>query len=316
MLSLQPLEDIIVQKMLELKQKIRTVRNIRTVARTLAAVSAAKLSRTRRRAAGLREYAGKMEGILTRQQAYLVNRGVEIGTLTPLLQKRETVQRVGLLVITADRGMCGNYNLAACKLARDLWEQGQKTDQTVVFLIKGRKGERYFQKRDAEILHAEGWHREGVRQQDAERLTTLLLDLYMTGSVDELHVVYTQFFSPVRRITRSKQLLPITLRPAGQEGEATDTWCYEPSFYELIRELIEIYLRVQVHDILLESYASEHGARMITMEEATERAGKTLVECQVRYNRMRRESITLDLLGILFAAQGVAAETPKTGEMA
>jgi F-type H+-transporting ATPase subunit gamma len=304
------------QKLLELKQKIRTVRNIQTVARTLAAVSAAKLSRTRRRAAGLREYARKMQGILVRQQEYLERQGVKIGTLTPLLQEREPVRRVGLLVITADRGMCGNYNLAACHLARDLWEQRQKAAQEAVFVIKGRKGELYFQKRSAEILHAEGWRREGVQPDEVERLLALLLDLYLAGSVDELHAVYTQFYSPLRRITRSRRLLPITLERVLPEGGESEKWFYEPSFSDLFTELREIYLRVQVHDILLESYASEHGARMITMEEAMERAGKTLAECQVRYNRLRRESITIDLLGVLFASQVIASETVTPGAMA
>ena len=103
---------------------------------------------------------------------------------------------------------------------------------------------------------------------------------------------------------------------AGQRNKKIEKWYYEPSFREIFDELLAIYLRVQLYDILLESFASEHGARMITMEEATERAEKTLTEHRVQYNRLRRESITIDLLGVLFASKVVEEVKTTPGEMA
>ena len=303
-------------KLLELKQRMKSVENIETIARTLATVSAAKLSGSRRRAAGLREYTRKMEEILGHQKAYLEGKGVSIGSLSPLLTERDAVHNVAVLVITADRGMCGNYNLAACRLAMKFWEQRKKSGQNTVFLVKGRKGERYFRKRSAAIVYSAGWRRKGVLPGEVEKILSLLLEQYLIRAVDEVYAVYTQFYSPIRRLTKIKRMLPITLELHGQGGNAINKWYYEPSFREIVDELLAIYLRVQLYDVLLESYSSEQGARMITMEEATERANKTLWECRGMHNRLRRESITLDLLSALYASRVVEEVKSTPGKLA
>jgi len=305
-----------VLKLLELKQRMKSVENIETIARTLATVSAAKLSGSRRRAAGLREYTRKMEEILGHQKAYLEGKGVSIGSLSPLLTERDAVHNVAVLVITADRGMCGNYNLAACRLAMKFWEQRKKSGQNTVFLAKGRKGERYFRKRSAAIVYSAGWRRKGVLPEEVEKILSLLLDQYLSRTVDEVYAVYTQFYSPIRRLTKIKRMLPITLELHVQGGSAINKWYYEPSFREIVDELLAIYLRVQLYDVLLESYSSEQGARMITMEEATERANKTLWECRGMHDRLRRESITLDLLSALYASRVVEEVKSTPGKLA
>jgi len=303
-------------KLLEIKQRMRSVQNIEAITRTLATVSAAKLSWSRRRAAGLREYSRTMEKILGDQRAYLEARGVSIGSLSPLLRSRDAVRTIALLVITADRGMCGNYNLAACRLALDFWHKRARAGQNALFVMKGRKGERYFRKRRAEIVDASGWRRKGILPEEVEHYLSVLLELLMSGTVDEVHAVYTRFFSPLRRLPQVKRLLPVTLELHGQVRNAAEKWYYEPSFRGIIDELLAIYLRVQLYDVLLESYASEQGARMITMEEATERANKTLGECRGLYNRLRRESITIDLLGALYASKVVEEVKSTPGKLA
>ena len=303
-------------KQLDIKQRIRSVLNIETITRTLATVAAAKLSWSRRRAAGLREYTRRIERIIANQQAYLEAKGVSIGSLSPLLAQPEAVHAIAMLVITADRGMCGNYNLAACRLALDFWEKRKKAGQKVLVLLKGRKGERYFRKRHAEIVHTSGWSRKGVLPEEIEQFHSLLLPMLLSGTVQEVHAVYTQFFSPVQRLPKIKRLLPVALDLLGHGGEAREKWYYEPSFREIIDELMDIYVRVQLHDVLLESYASEQGARMITMEEATERANKTLWEYRGLHNRLRRESITIDLLGALYASKVVEEVKSTPGRLA
>lgn len=304
------------QKLLELRQRISSVENIETITRTLATVSAAKLSWSRRRAAGLREYTRKMENILGEQQAYLESKGVRIGSLSPLLSERDAVRTVAVLVITADRGMCGSYNLAACRLALDFWEKRKTSAQNTVFLMKGRKGELFFRKRKAAIVHAAGWRRKGVQPDEVEKTLSLLLDLFLSGTVDEVYAVYTQFYSPIHRLPQIKRLLPLTMELHGHGRAAIEKWYYEPSFRDIFDELLAIYLRVRLYDVMLESYASEQGARMLTMEEATERANKTLSEYRMLYNRLRRESITIDLLGILFASKVVEGVKSTPGEIA
>jgi F-type H+-transporting ATPase subunit gamma len=155
-----------------------------------------------------------------------------------------------------------------------------------------------------------------VRPDEVEKLLPLLLEPYLNGAVDEVYAAYTRFYSPIRRLPQVRRLLPLTLERNGQSGATIEKWHYEPSFREIVDELLAIYLRVQLYDVLLESYASEQGARMITMEEATERAEKTLWECRVQYNRLRRESITIDLLGVLFASRVVEEVKSTPGKLA
>jgi len=294
-------------KLLELKQKIAAVENIQTITRTLATVAAAKLGRTRRRAAGMRSYAQRIREMVSHQQASLARRGLSLGALSSLLRERVPFHRVALLVISSDRGMCGGYNLEICRHGLEFWEQRRKSGQPVAFVLKGARGARFFQRRKAAVLHQESWSRGGIKRAEVERLLGLLLNLYQSGQVDAVFAAYTEFHSPIHRQPRIIRLLPIEL-PAGPDERraGTDTaWSYEPGLTELIDELLTLYLRVQLTDALLESYASEQGARMITMEEATERAEKSLQEYRVQHNRLRREMITTDLLGTLYASRAI-----------
>ncbi len=295
-------------KLLELRQKIGAVENIQTITRTLATVAAAKLSRTRQRAAGMRAYARRIREIVSHQQTALARSGLSLGALSSLLREDQPIRRLALLVISADRGMCGGYNLEACRLGLDFWERSRKAGQQVSFVLKGRKGAKFFQRRHADVLQQEGWRRGGMRGDDVERLLSLLVNLYRSGKMDAVYAVYTEFHSPIHRQPRIVRILPVEL--PGGTGEASPEeadirWSYEPGLAGLIDELLAVYLRVQLADVLLESYASEQGARMITMEEATERAEKSLQEYRVQHNRLRRETITTDLLGMLFASRAV-----------
>lgn len=300
------------QKLVELKQKIRTVENIQTVTRTLATVSAAKLSRTRRKAAAMRVYAAKMRDIVLNQQRELDRRGIALADLSPLVAERPVVTRTGLIVIGGDRGMCGNYNIAAARCAREFIGARRREGQKLALVVKGRKVERYLRNERPVMVHNEGWRREGVIAEDVDRLLEIAGSMFGRGAVDEVHAVYTRFYSPIKREPAIVRLLPLrkeAWRPRAGEvvNEATahmaEKWSYEPSFKGLMEELIWTYLRLMIFDILIESYASEQGARMITMEEATERAEKSLHEYRVLHNRLRREVITTDLIGVLFAGQ-------------
>jgi F-type H+-transporting ATPase subunit gamma len=301
-------------KLTEVRDRIRAVENIQRITRTLATVAAARLSRARRRAAGMREYAARFREVLLRQQAHLARVGLEIERYSDLLTPRDSVRTVAVLVVTADRGMCGGYNLEVCRLTSAFQEQAVKAGRRVRFVVIGRKGYRFLAKRHADILHREGWSREGVSATVVERLLKVLLDLFRTGGVDEVHAVYTEFHTALRREPRIRRLLPIQVE---QPVDAVTTgsverWHYEPAFRDVLDELMSVHLRVQLTGLLIESHASEQGARMITMEEASERADKALQAYRVQHNRLRREAITMDLLGALFAARAIEASVSGT----
>ena len=297
-------------KLLELRRRIVAVENIQTITRTLATVAAAKLARTRRRAAGLRVYAARIQQVLAGQQAALRARAPGAPARLPdLLVERTPVRAAALLVVTADRGMCGGYNLEICRQAVEFWRARVERGQGVRFLAKGRKGALHLARRGAEILHEEGWRREGVAAGEVERLLGVALGAYRSGAVDEVWVAYTEFHSPIRRLPRIARLLPVELPPPGDAPAGAGTrWLYDPSPGAILDELLPIYVSVQLHAALLEAYASEQGARMITMEEATARAETSLQEYRVQHHRLRREAITVDLIGSLFASRA-AGET-------
>jgi F-type H+-transporting ATPase subunit gamma len=297
-----------VATLLELKARIRSLESIQTIARTLATVAAAKLARTRRRAGGLREQAASLRDILIDQRRALARAGVDPGAVSPLLRERAPTRTVALLVVTGDRGMCGGYNLEACRVATQLWAARRRAGQRVQVLARGRKGAAHLARQGAEVVHAEGWPRQGLAAGDADRLLGLLVPPFVAGALDEVHVAYTEFHSAIQRRPRILRLLPVAL-PEPAEGMAPPVarWCYEPSRGAILEELVPAYVRVQLAGALLESYASEQGARMITMQEATERAERALQECRVRHHRLRREAITTDLVSALFASAASAS---------
>ena len=308
------------QKLIELKKRMLTVGNIKTVTSTLATVSSAKLSRTRRRAAGMRDYAESMRRVLQRQQGYLEGLDPkQLALVSPFFVKHEPVRTITLLHIAADRGMCGNYNQVANKLGLEFIQRHSASGQTVSVIAKGLKGEHHLRRKsDCEIVRAEGWSRAGVAEEDVTRLFDLCTSRFLEGQADEVWCLYTRFHSPMKRIPRLVRLLPVAAERLVAPSESTEPlerWSYEPSFEGLVDELVSMFVQIQIEDVLLESYASEQGARMVTMEEASERAAKSLHEMRIRSNRLRREVITTDLIGVLFASQVRADEEQHAAEL-
>lgn len=304
------------QKLVEVKRRMRTIEDIRGVARTMATVASAKLSRTRQRAAGMRVYAERMRAILRRQQAYLATIGVPMEAVSPFFVTPRP-RRVLLVHLGGDRGMCGNYNVSINRLALDSVNDWRNNGLEVSVVTRGLKAEQYLRRKGGEldILEAETWPRSGVTDEIVDALHGTVTDAFLEGIADEVWCTYTRFYTPVRREPTLVRLLPIAFEEMGSADEPErilarphcddpqlQRWAYEPSFSSIIDELVRSFVRIQCEDVLLEAYASEQGARMITMEEATERAGKRLHECRVLHNRLRREFITTDLLSVLFAS--------------
>jgi len=296
------------QKLVEVRKRAATVRSIRSVASTMATVASAKLSRTRERAAGMRVYAERMREVIRRQQAAAAELGVDLVGLSPFLQPRAEVRRVLLLHVSGDRGMCGAYNSAIDRIAGAFICERRADGVEVSAIAKGLKGAKFLHRRtEATLLDAAGWPKAGVTTDELDALSTRLSAAFMSGEADEVWCTYTRFYSPMRRYPTLVRLLPLTFESAAgttasQPGAKARRWFYEPDLPTVVTELMGIFLRLQVEDVLLESYASEQGARMITMEEATERADRSLQELTVAYNRLRRELITSDLIGVLFAS--------------
>jgi F-type H+-transporting ATPase subunit gamma len=303
-----------VQKLVEVRKRMKTVDNIRSVARTMATVASAKLSRSKERAAGIREYTEMVRQVVERQQAYARRRDIDLTRVSSFMTPRP-VHRVLLFHLASDRGMCGGYNMSINRVAAYFVTRMQGLGAEVDVIAKGAKGERYIStKTSATLVSSSGWPRAGVTDAEVDEMSDRLQDAFLSGEYDEVWCTYTRFFSPLRRQPRAVRLLPFALEEPMVAGVSSapvssgELWFYEPGMPALLEELLGILLRLQIEDVLLESYASEQGARMITMEEATERADKMLHDLRVTYNRLRRETITSDLIGVLFASRVREAE--------
>jgi F-type H+-transporting ATPase subunit gamma len=310
------------QKLVEVRKRMKTVDSIRSIARTMATVASAKLSRSKARAAGIREYTEMVRQVVQRQQSYATRKGIDLTRISRFMTPRP-VSSVLLLHLTSDRGMCGAYNMAVNRVAAYFVTRMQGLGAQVSVISKGSKGERYIsRKTSASLLEAQTWQRAGVTDDDVDAMAARLQEEFLSGRADEVWCTYTRFFSPLRRQPRAVRLLPLVLEePAVASAHADDIstgelWFYEPAMPPILDELLRILMRLQVEDVLLESYASEQGARMITMEEATERADKMLHDLRVTYNRLRRESITSDLIGVLFASRVREGESGQSAEAA
>ncbi len=313
------------QKLIDLKNRMRSVKNIQTITQTIATVAAAKLARTRHKASRIKLYSQKMRNMViahTKSLQQLSENKIALEKLHSktnenlsylyLFKENPDINKTYILVLTSDIGMCGNYNSLICKLAHNFADEEKNKGKEVFIVTKGLKGEEYFKKKTQySIKESFSWALEGVLLKDAEELFMYFLDIFKEQKCSEIHAFYTEFFTVVKREPRGMKLLPLTIDPRLiGDGELYEdlVWIYEPYLSYILEELIPTYLRIQIFNILLESYASEQAARMIAMEEASDRAQKTLFELTKVFNKMRRDLITLDLLGIISAGKIIEKE--------
>ena len=321
-------------KLVDIRNRIEAVESIEGIARTLSTVASAKLSRTRVRAAGLRIYVERLRAMLGREFMYAASHRLDPRSFSPFLQPKSEVKRVLIIHLVGDRGMCGNYNVSVNReLVADVKRFREEGVEVSVYL-KGRYGQRWLAKRmsDVPIVGSEEWSRNGVADADVASLFERCSSAFLEGEADEVWCRYTRYYNTLIHGPALVRLLPLSFEARLSEGapdpltylqfasqaEAQARRWHEPSFEDVFRALVEELVRTQFEDVQLESFASEQASRMVSMEEASERASRMLQELRVKYNRLRREAITSDLLGVLYASrmrgEGVRGGTPLRGE--
>ncbi|MFH1030274.1 MAG: ATP synthase F1 subunit gamma [bacterium] len=303
------------QKLVDLKNRMGSVENIMGTTDTMSTVAAAKLARSRAKAVSLRAYTERLRRIALLQSQYALNNKEAIEKASPLLIKKEQQNKVVVFMIASDIGMCGSYNGIIGKKTHLFLEEYLKNNKEaeVGVWIKGKRGERYIKtKTKFPILKIAPWSEEGVSMDDALSLVREMTDLFLNQGIDEIYCAYTKFHGPAKREPVVMKMLPFEFT-SGEEKSGEhhnfEDWIYEPDPLAILAELVPTYFKIQIFEMLLESYASEQGARMMAMEDASERASEKLQEMGIQYNRMRRDLITLDLLGILSAAKVIEKES-------
>jgi F-type H+-transporting ATPase subunit gamma len=283
----------------DIKRRIKSVKNTQQITKAIKMVSAAKLRRAQEEIEAARPYAEKMLGL--------------IGSLAskaspdshPLLSVRGG-NKVGVVLITSDRGLCGGFNSTLIRtLERFMAEK--KGSEIKLYLI-GKRGGEYFTRRAKEILSS--MPAGGADYEMAVGSADDLIGAYLKEELDEVHIIFSEFKSAMTQVPVTLQLLPVSAGEgaAEKEGGAEEgegEYLYEPSEGAVLASLLPKYVEVQIYRGLLESAASEHGARMTAMDSASKNAAEMIDALTLKYNRVRQAAITTELMEIIGGAEAL-----------
>jgi len=286
----------------DIRRRIRSVQSTQKITRAMKLVAAAKLRRAQDRVLAARPYAGKMAELL----GNLVSAagGTDGAAAHPLLEQREGPRRQ-VVVVTADRGLAGAFNSNVVRRAAEFIRTSNAVEVTLV--VVGRKGRDFFRRRDVTIKRAMLGFWDKLAYAHAAELADYLMQQYLDGEVDEVHLIYNEFRSvAVQRATR-EQLLPIPRAEAapGAAAGAPVEYIFEPGPGAILGDLLPRHVRTQIFRALMESLAGEYGARMTAMEAATKNASEMINLLSIQYNKARQEKITKELLDIVGGAEAL-----------
>jgi F-type H+-transporting ATPase subunit gamma len=287
----------------DVQNKIGAVKKTKQITKAMNMVASAKLRNAQSRIERFKPYAEKFYEML----GGLAGGADE--TIHPLLQSRDEVETIGIVLVTSDRGLCGSFNMninqKALRFAQSKVDEGKK----VVFYCVGKKARDRIRKNAYEILAEYPDAMSNFDFQLANELGLMVIDDFTSGKVDEVHLVFGEFVSIARQIPDMLQVLP--MKQAAEE-QAEDTgageiseYIYEPSVEGLLAELLPRFVKVQIYRGLLETSASEHAARMAAMDNATKNCDELVSQLTLQYNKARQATITKELMDIVGGAEAL-----------
>jgi F-type H+-transporting ATPase subunit gamma len=279
----------------QLRRRIRSAKNIQQITRAMKLVAAARLRRAQDAVLQARPYAQKMYEML----AYL-------GEATerpdhPLLAVRP-IQRYGVVLITAERGLCGSFNSNLIRKAQELVNQ---TPGEPRFYCVGAKGRHFCLKRGYPVELSVSIPTSGPKPEHAKTILSPAESAFLQGEIDALYVVYSRFYSAIRQSPEVTTLLPIQPPPSTGELPYAKVYQFEPAPQVLLSALLPRYAFTVIWQALLESCASEHGARMTAMTNATDNAGEMIAQLTLLANRSRQAAITKEILEVVAGAEAL-----------
>jgi F-type H+-transporting ATPase subunit gamma len=289
----------------DLKRRIRSVGNTRKITKAMELVASARLRRAQARIEAVRPYADRMLELMgvTARAAGSVR--------LPLLERRETVSRVALLPITADRGLAGAFNAQVLRRALALERELTAEGVEVKWLVAGRRGRSSLTFRGYELTQAWQGFSERPEYADAQAIARRAADLYANEEVDRVVVIYNHFQSALVQLVTVQDLLPIPEKVVqGGEDDAEQAamrgdFIYEPEPEEILERLLPVYVETELYRALLESAASEQGARTTAMRNASSNAGELISSLTLAMNRARQAEITQEILEVVAGADAL-----------
>ncbi len=291
----------------DLRNRIASVKSTQKITSAMKMVAAAKLRRAQEQAEAARPYAERMDRMLGSLAASLQGRA----GVSPMLAGTGD-NRVHLLVaVTSDRGLCGGFNTAIVRRTRQMAAELADAGKTVKIVCVGRKGRDLLRRDwgDAIVGSYTDIGRRRLGFEDADAIAGKVTEMFEAGEFDVCTMIYNRFKSVISQIVTAQQLIPFALPESGAEesvaGASAAVYSYEPDEAEILADLLPRNLAVQVFRGLLESAASEHGARMSAMDNATRNAGDMIKELTLTYNRTRQAQITKELIEIISGAEAL-----------
>jgi F-type H+-transporting ATPase subunit gamma len=293
----------------DIRRRINAVRSIQKITKAMKMVAAARLRRAQERIISARPYAKRIEEIIQRFVSVFET------SQNPLLQKRE-VKSIGIVVVTADRGLCGSFNTNIIRAVLNLIEKRKKElppDGKIKLICVGKKGYDYFSRHRKGIEIFAGYpgvFKRTIEISDVREIMSKVVGGFLSGEFDKVEIVYNEFKSIVQQRIVIEDFLPIVpkfeaVKPSKGVKVPLVEYIYEPTPIEILNSLLPKYLETHILRVLLESNAAEQAARMTAMDNATENANELLRDLQLLFNKTRQALITKEMLEIAGGAEAL-----------
>src|SRR3954463_3157730 len=301
----------------DIKSRISSVKNIRKITRAMEMVAAARLRRAEQRIEQLRPYADAIRKMTRRATEAAEN----IPNL-PILQEHENVERVGFLLVTGDRGLAGAFNSQIVRAANRRRNEVQEEGHDIAWYASGRRGVSSIEFRGLDLAGGYTGFTDRPSYADARKISDDLIAAYIDDKLDRVEMFYNGYISPLNQEVRHETLLPLQEADVLGDGEEDESeedesgngegpdhsralWIYEPDPEEILKRLAPDYVEISIYRALLESTASEHGARMTAMRNASENAAELIDDLTLEANRQRQAEITQEIMEVVAGAEGL-----------
>jgi F-type H+-transporting ATPase subunit gamma len=295
----------------DVRNRIGAVKNIQKITRAMEMVAAARLRRAEQRIEALRPYADAIRR-MTRQAAEAAGAVPRL----PILSEHENVRSVGLLLVAGDRGLAGAFNSNIVRAGVAAGRDAEDESERPIYFASGRRPASSLTFRGLEVAESFTGFTDRPTYADARRIAERLIAAYVDDEVDRVEIFYNRYFSPLSQVVRRETLLPLqqaTLLEGGEEEEDSAAEEghhalveYEPEPEQILGRLVPDYVEISIYRALLESTASEHGARMTAMRNASQNAGTLIDDLVLEMNRARQAEITQEILEVVGGAEGLA----------
>lgn len=282
----------------DIRNRIGAVKNTQKITSAMKLVAAAKLRRAQEAVQAARPYANKMSQVITELASK-----VEADS-HPLLKVPEREDRILILLITSDRGLCGGFNNNLMRALARFVRDKREVTESIQMITVGRKGNQFFGRTAMDIVENYPGLISDVTFAGAKRVAQNIMQRFTSGEVDAVYMVYNEFVSAIQVNQQFRQILPMHAPEADEEAGAVE-YIYEPDEQSLLDQLLPSSVEVEVFQALLESVAAEQGSRMTAMETATNNASDLISKLTLQYNRARQAYITNELMEIVSGAESL-----------